>query len=173
MAYVGNEELLRRHNATLAQFEKNIASDNWRTHNTHHFDWWAFPFDPGAPTASQGDIYNVPAKDIVLLKKNAAFIKSLTRMATIQMWSYGWDLKNQKVLAVPTDELRQRQTACISHSVRLWKLGSSLFTFGLRDEFSSVLKFAQHLGAEDRDGKFPEALQHMTAKWLGLIVHNW
>ncbi len=173
MTYVGNEELLRRHNATLAHFEKNIANNNWQSHNSHHFDWWAFPFDPGTPTASQGDLYNVPAKDIVLLKKNAAFIKSLTRMATIQMWSYGWDLKNQKVLNVSAAELRECQAACTGHSVRLWKLGSSLITFGLRDEFSSVLKFAQHLGAEDRDGKFPEALQHMTAKWLGLIVHNW
>lgn len=154
MTYVGNEELLRRHNATLAQFEKNIANNNWRSHNTHHFDWWAFPFDLGAPTATQGDLYNVPAKDIVLLKKNAAFMKSLTRMATIQMWSYGWDLKNQKVLNVSAAELRECQAACTGHSVRLWKLGSSLITFGLRDEFSSVLKFAQHLGAEDRDGNF-------------------
>ncbi len=169
MTYVGNEELLRRHNATLAQFEKNIANNNWRTHNTHHFDWWAFPFDPGAPTATQDDLYNVPAKDIVLLKKNAAFIKSLTRMATIQMWSYGWDLKNQKVLNVSAAELRECQAACTGHSVRLWKLGSSLITFGLRDEFSSVLKFAQHLGAEDRDGKVPEALLRMSEKWQGLI----
>ena len=170
MAYVGNKELLRRHNATLAQFEKNIANNNWRTHNTHHFDWWAFPFDPGAPTATQDDLYNVPAKDIELLKKNAAFMKSLTRMATIQMWTYGWDMEKKAVLAVPTDELRQRQTACISHSVRLWKLGSSLITFGLRDEFSSVQKFAQHLGAEDRDEKVSEALQRTTEKWQGLIV---
>jgi hypothetical protein len=172
MAYVGNEELLRRHNATLAHFEKNIANNNWQSHNSHHFDWWAFPFDPGTPTASQGDLYNVPVKDIMLLKKNAAFIKSLTRMATIQMWTYGWDMKKKAVLDVPSDELRQRQTACISHSVRLWKLGSALITFGLRDEFSSVQKFAQHLGAEDRDEKVSEALQRMTEKWQGLIVHN-
>ncbi len=170
MTYVGNKKLLCRHNATLAHFEENIANNNWQSHNSHHFDWWAFPFDPGAPTVSQGDRYNVPDKDIQLLKKNAAFMKSLTRMATIQMWTYGWDMKKKAVLAVPSGELRQRQTACISHSVRLWKLGSSLITFGLRDEFSSVLKFAEHLGAKNRDRKVSEALQHMTEKWQDWLV---
>jgi hypothetical protein len=170
MAYVGNEELLNRHNATLSQFEKNIASNNWQTHNNHHFDWWAFPFDPGRLTASQGDRYNVPTTDIELLKNNPEFVKSLARMATIQMWSYGWDMENHKVLDVSAAELQQRQTICMGHSVRLWKLGSSLITFGLHDEFTSVLKFVQHIGAEDRDGKVSRQLLSMTTKWLALIV---
>ena len=172
MTYVGNEELLRRHNATLAQFEKNIASNNWQTHNNHHFDWWAFPFDPGRPTASQGDRYNVPTTDIELLKNNPEFMKSLARMATIQMWSYGWDMENRKVLDVSAAELQQRQATCTGHSVRLWKVGSSLITFGLLEEFSSILKFVQHIGAEDRDGKVSKSLLRMTAKWLGLLVKH-
>lgn len=112
----------------------------------------------------------MPAVDIQLLKKNAAFMKSLARMATIQMWTYGWDLENQKVLDVSAAELRECQAACTGHSVRLWKLGSSLITFGLHDEFTSVLKFVQYLDAEDRDGKVSKSLLNMTAKLLGLIV---
>ena len=172
MADVGNAELLRRHNATLVHFEKNFASNNWENHNHHHFDWWAFPFDPGRPTVSQGDRFNVPATDIELLKNNPEFMKSLARMATIQMWSYGWDMENRKVLDVSAAELQQRQATCTGHSVRLWKVGSSLITFGLLDEFSSVSKFVQHLGAEDRDGKVSKLLLSMTAKWLGLIVKH-
>ena len=172
MAYVGNEELLNCHNATLVHFESNHEYNDWKEHNRHHFDWWAFPFDPGAPTATQGDLYNLPAKDIGLLKKNPAFIKSLARMATIQMWSYGWDMENREVLNVSATELQQRQTICMGHSVRLWKLGSSLITFGLHDEFTSVLKFVQHLSAEDRDGKVSRQLLSMTTKWLGLIIKD-
>ena len=153
MAYVGNKELLRRHNATLAQFEKNYASNNWETHNNHHFDWWAFPFDPGKPTASQGDLYNVPAADMQLLKDNPEFMRSLVRMATIQMWSYGWDMEKRKPLDVSATELRQRQTAHTNNSVRMWKLGSSLKAFELHDEFSSVLKFIKHLKGDDCDGE--------------------
>jgi hypothetical protein len=170
MTYVGNEELLRRHKATLVQFETNFASNNWETHNNDHFDWWAFPFDPGRPTASQGDRYNVPAADVELLRSSPEFLKSLARMVTIQMWSYGWDTENRKVLDVSSAELRQRQAQCTGHSVRLWKLGSSLITFGSHDEFSSVLKFVNHLGAEDHDGKISRSLLSMTTRWLGLIT---
>lgn len=172
MAYVGNEELLRRHNATLAQFEQNFASNNWRSHNDHHFDWWAFPFDPGKPTVSQGDRYNVPTTDIELLRNNPEFMKSLVRMATIQMWSYGWDLENRKVLDVPAAELQQRQATCTGHLVRLWKIGSSLIAFGLLEEFSSVSEYVKVLGEEDRDGKVSKSLLSMTVKWLGLIVKH-
>lgn len=172
MAYVGNEELLRRHNATLVHFEKNFASNNWENHNNHHFDWWAFPFDPGKPTASQGDRFNVPAADMELLKDNLEFMRSLARMATIQMWSYGWDMEKRKPLDVSVAELQQRQATCTGHAVRLRKLGSSLIAFGLLEEFSSVLKFVKHLGAEDLEGRVSKSLLSMTARWLGLIVAN-
>ena len=166
MAYLGNKELLRRHNATLAQFEKNYASNNWQTHNDDQFDWWAFPFDRGKPAAALGDWYNVPPADIELLKKNKKFLKSLARIALIQMWSYGWDIEERKVLDVSTAQLRQRQSAYSNNPVRLRRLGLSLKTFGLLDEFSSILEFIKFLGKERLKGE--EGAPPLQRRYQGL-----
>jgi hypothetical protein len=166
LAYVGNKELLRRHNATLVQFEKNFASNNWQTHNDLHFDWWAFPFDRGKPAAALGDRYDVPSPDIELLKKNKKFLKSLARIAMIQMWSYGWDIEERKVLDVSAAQLRQRQAAYSNNPVRLRRLGLSLKTFGLIDEFLSILEFIKYLGKERLKGE--EGAPLLQRRYQGL-----
>jgi hypothetical protein len=135
--FVGIEELKRKHSAQLALFEQWAASGNWSAFHRSHYDWWMFPYDK---SSVYGKAYTVYEAEVLELKNDELFVKNYLRGVELLLLSWGWDLKQQRLVENPGQYQKWA-----NWPIRLYKCGCSLLLFGFEDIFQSVKMYAQLL----------------------------
>ena len=136
-AFVGLAVLKARHARQVTEFEKWVASDDWETFHSSHYDWWTFPIDR---RSSYGLTWTVYEGDVAELKQDGVFVGNYLTGVRLVALSWGWDVT--AATHIPTPRSGQ---SWHRWPVRLFKAALSCRLFGYQGQFASLRTYALDL----------------------------
>lgn len=144
--FVGLENLIKRQNLQIMQFEEWAKNREWSSFHAAHYDWWMFPIDQ---PSRLGFAYTVFEAEIVNLKKDNNFIRNYIRGVELLLLSWGWDLYNVCEIVDPDPDQYWQQWP-----IRLYKCAQSLKLFDFEKELRSVMSYGKLLIDRGEDFSF-------------------
>jgi hypothetical protein len=157
----------RKQALQLQQFEKYARDGNWGGIHSAHYDWWMFPINK--TSVGGGDQYYFPNKALEELRKDKEFMDSFRRGVALEALAWGWDIKNNALVAAPGKD--QRWTG---YGIRLAKMADSLWLLGEFELFQSMQLFATQMvsSAGLSDKNLVLHALHMKETRDGFLVPN-
>lgn len=135
--FIGIDELKKQHNKQICLFEEWAVNREWLSFHKSHYDWWAFPFDKPSSYAFAYTIYD---EEVNKLKEDKFFIEKYLKGVELLMLSWGWDLKQEKLIDNPDSDQKWQ-----NWPIRLHKCAMSVKLFGFKKEYNSIKKYAEYL----------------------------